>query len=85
MSESGYLYEVIVILAAAVILVLLFQRLQLGSVLGYLVAGTVIGPTGLGLVGDLERTRALADFMKARALGLRRFPLPSPDQPPPRR
>ncbi len=62
MSEPGYLIEVIVILLAAVISVLLFQRLQLGSVLGYLVAGTVIGPTGLGLVSDLEGTRALAEF-----------------------
>jgi CPA2 family monovalent cation:H+ antiporter-2 len=62
MPESGYLIEVIVILLASVISVLLFQRLQLGSVLGYLVAGTVIGPTGLGLVSDLEGTRALAEF-----------------------
>ncbi len=62
MSEPGYLIEVIVILLAAVISVLLFQRLQLGSVLGYLAAGTVIGPTGLGLVSDLEGTRALAEF-----------------------
>ena len=62
MSEPGYLIEVIVILLAAVISVLLFQRLQLGSVLGYLAAGTVIGPTGLGLVRDLEGTRALAEF-----------------------
>ncbi len=62
MPESGYLIEVIVILLAAVISVLIFQRLKLGSVLGYLVAGTVIGPTGLGLVSDLEGTRALAEF-----------------------
>ena len=62
MPESGYLIEVIVILLASVISVLLFQRLQLGSVLGYLVAGTVIGPTGLGLVSDLEGTRALAEL-----------------------
>ena len=62
MSEAGYLIAVIVILLAAVISVLLFQRLQLGSVLGYLVAGTVIGPTGLGLVSDLEGTRALAEL-----------------------
>ena len=62
MPESGYLIEVIVILLAAVLAVLLFQRLQLGSVLGYLVAGTVIGPAGLGLISDLEGTRALAEL-----------------------
>ena len=62
MPEAGYLLEVIVILLAAVVSVLAFQRLGLGSVLGYLVAGTVIGPTGLGLVSDVEGTRALAEL-----------------------
>ncbi|MEE9209115.1 MAG: cation:proton antiporter, partial [Kiloniellales bacterium] len=62
MPEPGYLLEVIVILLAAVVSVLVFQRLGLGSVLGYLVAGTVIGPTGLGLVSDVEGTRALAEL-----------------------
>ena len=62
MPEAGYLLEVIVILLAAVVSVLVFQRLGLGSVLGYLVAGTVIGPTGLGLVSDVEGTRTLAEL-----------------------
>ncbi|MFQ5775529.1 MAG: cation:proton antiporter [Kiloniellaceae bacterium] len=60
MPEAGYLLEVIVILLAAVVGVLLFQRLRLGSILGYLVAGAVVGPTGLGLVAAVETTRALA-------------------------
>ena len=40
-----------VYLAAAVIAVPLFARLGLGSVLGYLVAGVLIGPCVLGFVG----------------------------------
>ncbi len=62
MPEAGYLLEVIVILLAAVVSVVVFQRLRLGSVLGYLVAGTVIGPTGLALVSDSETTRALGEL-----------------------
>ncbi len=62
MPDPGYLLDVIVILSAAVLSVLLFQGLRLGSVLGYLVAGIVIGPTGLALVGDVEATRALAEL-----------------------
>ena len=62
MPEAGYLLEVIVILLAAVVSVAVFQRLRLGSVLGYLVAGTVIGPTGLALVSDSETTRALGEL-----------------------
>jgi len=62
MPEAGYLLEVIVILLAAVVSVVVFQRLRLGSVLGYLVAGTVIGPTGLAFVSDSETTRALGEL-----------------------
>jgi len=42
------LLSVVALLAAAVVAVPLFQRLGLGSVLGYLSAGLVIGPFGLG-------------------------------------
>lgn len=62
MPEAGYLLQVIVILMAAVAGVLISLRLGLGSVLGYLVAGMAIGPTGFGLIHDLETTRALAEF-----------------------
>ncbi len=62
MHDAGYLLQVIVILMAAVAGVMASLRLGLGSVLGYLVAGAVIGPTGFGLIRDLETTRALAEF-----------------------
>jgi len=41
----------IILLAAALICVPLTKRLHLGSVFGYLIAGVIIGPFGLGLVG----------------------------------
>lgn len=62
MAEVGYLRDVIVILLAAIVSVLLFQRLGFGAVLGYLVAGAVIGPGMLALVGDLETVRAIAEL-----------------------
>jgi glutathione-regulated potassium-efflux system protein KefB len=43
-----------VLLGAALVAVLVFRKLGLGAVLGYLVAGIVIGPDGLGLVGDAK-------------------------------
>jgi glutathione-regulated potassium-efflux system protein KefB len=46
------LIQVVGLLAAAVIAVPLFRRFGLGSVLGYLVAGLVVGPFGIGLVQD---------------------------------
>ncbi|NVO32289.1 monovalent cation:proton antiporter-2 (CPA2) family protein [Hymenobacter lapidiphilus] len=50
MSQS-VLLQALVYLAAAVLFVPLAKRFGLGSVLGYLVAGMVIGPAVLGLVG----------------------------------
>lgn len=46
--------EAVIYLAAAVIVVPLFNKLGLGAVLGYLVAGLLIGPGILGLIGDVE-------------------------------
>jgi CPA2 family monovalent cation:H+ antiporter-2 len=51
MNEPGLLVQAFVYLAAAVIVVPIAQRLGLGSVLGYLVAGIAIGPFGLALLG----------------------------------
>jgi len=44
--------QAFVYLVAAVVAVPVAKRLGLGSVLGYLIAGFVIGPFGLGFVGD---------------------------------
>jgi monovalent cation:proton antiporter-2 (CPA2) family protein len=49
-------------LAAAVFAVPVFKRLGLGSVLGYLAGGAVIGPSVLGLVGEVESTMHFAEF-----------------------
>jgi glutathione-regulated potassium-efflux system protein KefB len=46
-STSNDLVSVVALLGAAVVMVPLFRRFRLGSVLGYLAAGLVIGPFGL--------------------------------------
>ncbi|WP_116809061.1 monovalent cation:proton antiporter-2 (CPA2) family protein [Steroidobacter cummioxidans] len=50
--DSSMLVSAVALLGAAVIAVPLFRRLGLGSVLGYLAAGLLIGPFGLGLFSD---------------------------------
>ncbi|KFA95565.1 monovalent cation:proton antiporter-2 (CPA2) family protein [Vibrio sp. ER1A] len=56
---TGYFLQAFVYLIAAVIAVPIAKRLGLGSVLGYLIAGVVIGPI-IGLVG--EETTAIQHF-----------------------
>ena len=56
------LEQAAVFLLTAVLLVPLFQRLKLGAVLGYLGAGMLIGPFGLGMIGEVESTLQFAEF-----------------------
>lgn len=59
---SGFLFQAFVYLAAAVIAVPVAKRLGLGSVLGYLIAGIVIGPV-IGLVGsETQDIQHFAEF-----------------------
>jgi len=54
--------QIAVLLAATVIAVPLFRRFKLSAVLGYLAAGVVIGPWGLGLFHDVENILHFAEF-----------------------
>lgn len=52
----------LVFLLAAVIAVPLFKRFGLGAVLGYLAAGVVLGPFGVGVVGDAAPVMAASEI-----------------------
>lgn len=56
------LQEAFIFLGAGVLAVPLASRLGLGSVLGYLIAGAIIGPYALGLANNPESTMHLAEF-----------------------
>jgi len=62
MQDHEFLHQALIYLAAGVIVVPLAKRLGLGSVLGYLVAGTAIGPWGLALVTAPEAILHFAEF-----------------------
>ncbi len=63
-GEAGgnELVQVVVLLAAGVVAVPIFKRLGLGSILGYLAAGLVIGPFGFGLFDDPEAILHVAEL-----------------------
>ncbi|MGQ2965186.1 monovalent cation:proton antiporter-2 (CPA2) family protein [Methylophilus sp.] len=62
MNTSHFLFQAAIYLSAAIILVPLFKRLGLGSVLGYLIAGILIGPSALKLIADPEHVLHFAEF-----------------------
>jgi monovalent cation:proton antiporter-2 (CPA2) family protein len=56
------LAQIAIFLAAAVIAIPIFRYFKLGSVLGYLTAGIIIGPAGLGLISRIDTTQHIAEF-----------------------
>lgn len=66
MSETAdtalLLRDGVLLLGAAIVFVLIFRRLGLGATLGYIVAGALIGPQGLALIGDAESKLDIAEL-----------------------
>lgn len=62
MNEHAFLVYASIYLLAAVVFVPTASRLGLGSVIGYLIAGAVIGPFCLGLIRDVEDIFSFAEF-----------------------
>jgi monovalent cation:proton antiporter-2 (CPA2) family protein len=65
MESSGFLFQAFIYLGAAVVSVPIAKRLGLGSVLGYLVAGVLIGPHVFRFIGD-----ARGDVMSVAEFGV---------------
>ncbi|MEZ5460424.1 monovalent cation:proton antiporter-2 (CPA2) family protein [Dokdonella sp.] len=62
METSSFMQYALVLLLAAVIAVPLAKRFRLGAVLGYLVAGALIGPSALDLVGNAEEISHISEL-----------------------
>lgn len=56
------LQPVLILLAIAVLAVVVFRLLRLPPMLGYLLAGVIIGPHALGWIPETDETRHLAEF-----------------------
>src|SRR5215831_5784691 len=59
---GGTLESVLILLASAVIVVVLFRSLRLPPLLGYLLVGVAAGPYALAWVPDTEEGRHLGEF-----------------------
>lgn len=60
MPDINVLEQLLIILTATLSIVFVFQKLRLPSIVGFLLAGTIIGPDGLGLIRSGEQVEALA-------------------------
>jgi len=61
-AGTHYLFDILALLLATVIIVPFFHAIRLGAILGYLTAGVVLGPWGLGIITEVDEIRHLAEF-----------------------
>ena len=59
---NSFINQSLFFIASAVILVPIFHKLGLGSILGYLVAGIIVGPYGLSMVHETEMLKHFAEL-----------------------
>ncbi len=56
------LFDILALLGAALLLGTIAERLRQSAILGYLLAGTLVGPNGLALVSQADEVRDIADL-----------------------
>ncbi len=61
MEQLLVLKDLAVIFALSLVVILVFHRLRLPALPGFIVAGVVVGPNALGLISDLPTIESLAD------------------------
>ena len=59
---ANYILDIVILLGAAVVAVPLFRLVGFGAVPGFLVAGVVVGPSGLALIDNVTEISRLAEL-----------------------
>jgi len=59
---ANYLLDIVILLAAAVVAVPLFRAVGLGAVPGFLVAGILVGPSGMALIDNVTEIGRLSEL-----------------------
>ena len=62
MPEIEYLWDIIIVLGSAVVVATVLRRVGVPSIAGFILAGVLVGPTGLRLVDDTHQVEVLAEI-----------------------
>lgn len=68
MDDNRFLFEIVLLLSVAIVAVLLFRRLRISPMLGYLAGGLLVGPSGLALIADVEMIKLVGELGVAMLL-----------------
>jgi monovalent cation:proton antiporter-2 (CPA2) family protein len=61
-AAHSYLLDILALLLATIVVIPFFHAIRLGAILGYLTAGVILGPWGLGVINEVEQIRHLGEF-----------------------
>src|SRR5438093_385474 len=61
MEQLVALKDLAVIFALSLVVILVFHRLRVPALPGFIVAGALVGPNALGLISDAHRIESLAE------------------------
>ncbi|MDW8106628.1 MAG: cation:proton antiporter, partial [Armatimonadota bacterium] len=59
---SSLMESILLVIGVSIVVVALFQRLRLPAIVGFILTGVLMGPHGLGWVGEAEAIRLLAEI-----------------------
>ena len=62
MGELDFLRDLVVVFGVSIGIVYAFDKLRVPTLVGFLVAGTLIGPYGLNIVHDISRVEVFAEI-----------------------
>lgn len=62
MPEYGIIKDIVIILLVSIPIIFLFKKLNLPGIVGFLIAGVIIGPYGFRLISEVERINIMAEI-----------------------
>ena len=62
MHTVQFLEELLIVLMATIAIVFFFQKIRLPTIVGFLLAGVIIGPSGIGLIKNVDEVAVLAEI-----------------------
>jgi len=62
MHQFAIIKDIVIILLVSVPIIYLFRKLHLPSIVGFLIAGTIIGPYGFRLISEIEQVEVMAEI-----------------------
>ncbi|MBI3058474.1 MAG: cation:proton antiporter, partial [Deltaproteobacteria bacterium] len=62
MADLSVLKQLLIVLTATIAIVFLFQKLRLPAIVGFLLAGVIMGPNGLRWIRGVEEVETLAEI-----------------------